>query len=60
MEYHEKHNICGTLKAKKMTQAVGPLPKRGGARGVAFEIRAESEQEARQIISAAIESGTLK
>lgn len=43
-----------------MAQAIGPLPERVGSRGVAFEIRAESEKEARQKISAAIESGTLK
>ena len=43
-----------------MAQAVGPLPDRVGARGVAFEIKAESEQEARKKIYAAIESGTLK
>ena len=51
---------CQYLPKDKLVQAVGPLPKREGARGVAFEIRAESEQEARQIISVAIESGTLK
>ena len=43
-----------------MAQAVGPLPEHVGARGVAFEVGAESEQEARQKISAAIESGALK
>ncbi len=51
---------CQYLPEDKLVQAVGPLPKREGARGVAFELRAESEQEARQIISVAIESGTLK
>ena len=51
---------CHFIPEKKMAQAVGPLPERVGARGVAFEIRAESEQEARQKISAAIESGALK
>ena len=43
-----------------MAQALGPLPERVGARGVAFEIRADSEQDARQKITAAIESDTLK
>ncbi len=51
---------CHFIPEEKMAQAIGPLPERVGSRGVAFEIRAESEKEARQKISAAIESGTLK
>ena len=43
-----------------MAQAVGPLPERVGARGAVFETRAESEQEARQKIQNAINSGELK
>ena len=48
------------IAEEKIAQAVGPLPERVGAQGVVFETRAESEQEARQKISAAIESGILK
>ena len=51
---------CHFIPKEKMAQAVGPLPERVGARGVVFETPAESEQEARQKISAAIESGALK
>jgi hypothetical protein len=51
---------CHFIPDEKMAQAVGPLPERVGSRGVVFKTRAESEQEARQKISAAIESGTLK
>ena len=51
---------CQFLPEEKMAQAVGPLPARVGPRGVAFEVQAESEEEARQKILSAIESGTLK
>lgn len=51
---------CHFISDEKIAQAVGPLPERVGSRGVVFEARAESEQEARQKISAAIESGMLK
>lgn len=51
---------CHFIPDEKMAQAVGPLPDRAGSRGVVFETRAVSEQEARDKISAAIESGTLK
>ena len=48
------------IAEEKMAQAVGLLPERLGARGVVFETRAESEQEARQKIQNAIDSGELK
>ena len=51
---------CHFIPDEKKAQAVGPLPERVGFRGVVFETRAESEQEARDKISAAIESGELK
>ena len=51
---------CHFIPDEKMARAVGPLPERVGARGVAFEIRAEPEQEARQKISVAIESSILE
>ncbi|NQT10471.1 MAG: hypothetical protein HQ573_04780 [Desulfobacteraceae bacterium] len=51
---------CHFIPDEKIVQAVGPLPKRVGSRGVVFETRAESEQEGRDKISAAIESGELK
>lgn len=51
---------CHFIPDEKKAQAVGPLPERVGSRGVVFETRAESEQEARQKISAAIESEALK
>ncbi|MBC2736564.1 MAG: hypothetical protein HF981_19545 [Desulfobacteraceae bacterium] len=51
---------CHFLPDERKAQAVGPLPKREGSRPVVFEIQAESEQEAREKISSAIESGELK
>jgi hypothetical protein len=52
---------CHFLPEENMVEAVGPLPKSGdGTRGIVFERRAESEQEARQIIIDAIESSELK
>ncbi|RJP76539.1 MAG: hypothetical protein C4522_18335 [Desulfobacteraceae bacterium] len=51
---------CHFVPDEKIAQAVGPLPERVGTRGVVFETRSESEEEARQKISAAIESGALK
>jgi hypothetical protein len=51
---------CHFIPNEKTAQAVGPLPECVGSRGVVFETRAESEEEARQKISAAIESRALK
>ncbi len=45
---------------KRKVQAVGPLPDRVGARGIAFDADAFSEAEARQKIESAIKSGKLK
>ena len=57
----EKYSYdCQFIPSEKKVQAVGPLPERDGSRGIIFETRAESEQEARDRISAAIESGELK
>jgi hypothetical protein len=51
---------CHFIPTEKKVQAVGPLPERVGARGVAFEADASSEAEARRKIQSAIESGELK
>ncbi|GAI52393.1 unnamed protein product, partial [marine sediment metagenome] len=44
---------------EQTARAVGPLPPPGqiGSRGVAFEVRAESEQEAKQKLAEAIGAG---
>ena len=55
-----KSHDCHFIPDEKIVQAVGPLPERVGSRGVVFETRAESEQEARDKISGAIELGALK
>ena len=49
-----KNYDCHFLPGEKIAQAVGPLPDRVGVSGVAFEVRAESEQEARQKIAEVI------
>jgi hypothetical protein len=51
---------CHYLPDDKKVQAVGLLPDRVGSRGVVFEARAVSEDEARQKIQDAISSGELK
>lgn len=56
----DKSYDCHFLPEEKVVQAVGPLPDRVGARGVAFEATAESEEEARRKIAEAIENGSLK
>jgi len=52
---------CHFLPDEKMAQAVGPLPSPGhvGARGVAFEVEAKSEQEARQKLAEVIGPGNF-
>lgn len=54
----EKYD-CHFILTEKVVQAVGPLPQRVGARGVAFEVKAESEQDARQKIASEIGQGTF-
>ena len=51
---------CHFIPDEKKVQAVGPLPERGGARGVVFKTDASSEEEARHKIQSAIDSGELK
>lgn len=53
---------CHFIPENSSVQAVGPLPPPGhvGARGVAFETTAESEEEARKKVEEAIEQGILK
>lgn len=51
---------CHFIPSEKKVQAVGPLPVRGGARGVAFEAVATSEEDARQVIENAINTGVLE
>lgn len=54
-----KEYDCNYIPADKIAEAIGPLPEPGqfGSRGVAFEVRAESEQEARQKLVEAIGPG---
>lgn len=46
---------CRYLPKEKVAEAIGPLPDRTGARGIAFTVSAESEQEAMRKLSEAIE-----
>ena len=56
-----KHYDCHFLSDEKMARAIGPLPSPGpehvGARPVAFEVEAESAQEAKQKLAEAIGPG---
>lgn len=54
-DYH-----CQYALDDKIAEAIGPLPEPGqtGARGVAYEVKAESEQEARAKLAAKIGLGT--
>ena len=51
---------CHFIPGERKVQAVGPLPTQGGARGPVFEADATSEEEAREIIQRAIDSGQLE
>jgi len=54
-----KEYDCHFRPDEKIAHAVGPLPEPGqvGSRGVAFEVRAESEQEAKQKLTEKIGPG---
>ena len=54
-----KQYDCQFIPAEKIVQAVGPLPHRVGSRGVVFEVKAESEEEARQKIASEIGQGNF-
>jgi hypothetical protein len=43
----------------ELAQAVGPLPKRSGSAGVAVELIAESEEDAREKLIEALGPGTF-
>lgn len=53
---------CHFIPKNSSVKAIGPLPPPGhvGARGIAFETTAESEEEARKKVEEAIEQGILK
>ena len=55
-----KNYDCQYIPDEKMAQAIGPLPDYIGARGVAFSIRAESEQEAREKLAVKIGPGNFR
>ena len=50
---------CQFIPDANLAQAVGPLPapRQVGARGVAFEVEAESEEEAREKLAEKIGPG---
>lgn len=54
-----KEYDCHFMQDAKIAEAIGPLPEADqvGSRGVAFEVRAESEQEARQKLATKIGPG---
>jgi hypothetical protein len=51
---------CQFIPKEKTAQAVGPIPGRVGARGVAYEVGAESEEEARQKLAEEIGQGSFE
>jgi len=55
----DKEYDCYFIPDEQTAKAVGPLPPPGqiGSRGVAFEVRAESEQESRRKIANEIGPG---
>jgi len=50
---------CQFIPEENLAQAVGPLPPPGqvGVRGVAFTVKANSEEEARQLLAEMIGPG---
>jgi len=50
---------CQFIQGSKKAVAIGPLPDRVGARGEAFEVHAESEDEAREKLAEAIGPGSF-
>ena len=54
-----KNYACHFLPDEKLMQAIGRLPDLPGARGVAFQGSAETEEEAKQKITEAINQGNL-
>jgi hypothetical protein len=55
----DKEYDCHFLPEGKVAQAIGPLPKGDqiGSRGVAFEVKAETENEAKQNLAKEIGPG---